>query len=91
VTVRWRITGTFSGAPYVGIEPTGRPVDLRGMDLIDIEDGRVAGNNIYYDQLAFARQIGMLPSESSLGDRLMTGGFNLVTKARAKIRERSPG
>ena len=25
VTVRWRITGTFSGAVYMGIEPTGRP------------------------------------------------------------------
>jgi steroid delta-isomerase-like uncharacterized protein len=89
VTVRWHITGTFSGAPYVGIEPTGRPVDLRGMDLIDVEDGRIAGNNIYYDQLAFARQIGMLPPEGSRGDRLMTGAFNLVTRGRAKIRERS--
>jgi steroid delta-isomerase-like uncharacterized protein len=89
VTVRWHITGTFSGAPYMGIEPTGRPVDLRGMDLIHIEDGRVAGNNIYYDQLAFARQIGMLPSEGSLGDRLMTGAFNLVTKGREMVRARS--
>jgi steroid delta-isomerase-like uncharacterized protein len=89
VTVRWRITGTFSGAPYVGIEPTGRPVDMRGMDMIEVEDGRVAGNNVYYDQLAFARQIGMLPAEGSLGDRLMTGAFNLVTKGRATVRERS--
>lgn len=89
VTVRWRMTGTFSGAPYLGIEPTGRSIDLRGMDLIDIEDGRVAGNNIYYDQLAFARQIGMLPAGGSLGDRLMTRAFNLVTKGRAKVRERS--
>jgi steroid delta-isomerase-like uncharacterized protein len=89
VTVRWRITGTFSGAPYVGIEPTGRPVDMRGMDMIEVEDGRVAGNNVYYDQLAFARQIGMLPAEGSLGDRLMTGAFNLVTKGRATARERS--
>jgi len=89
VTVRWRITGTFSGAPYLGIQPTGRPVDLHGMDLINVEDGRVAGNNIYYDQLTFARQIGMLPAEGSLGDRLMTGGFNLVTKGRATVRERS--
>jgi steroid delta-isomerase-like uncharacterized protein len=89
VTVRWRVTGTFSGAPFVGIEPTGRPVDLRGMDLIDVQDGRVAANNIYYDQFAFARQIGMLPAEGSLGDRLMTGAFNLVTKARAAVRERS--
>jgi steroid delta-isomerase-like uncharacterized protein len=89
VTVRWRVTGTFTGAPYMGIEPTGRPVDLRGMDLIQIEDGRVAGNNIYYDQLAFARQIGMLPPEGSLGDRLMTGAFNLVTKGRDLVRARS--
>ena len=89
VTVRWRMTGTFSGGPYLGIEPTGRAIDLRGMDLIDVEDGRVAGNNIYYDQLTFARQIGMLPEAGSRGDRLMTDAFNLVTKGRAKVRERS--
>jgi steroid delta-isomerase-like uncharacterized protein len=86
VTVRWHITGTFSGAPYLGIEPTGRPIDLRGMDLIALDNGRIAGNNIYYDQLAFARQIGILPSEGSVADRLMTGAFNLVTKGRAKVR-----
>jgi steroid delta-isomerase-like uncharacterized protein len=89
VTVRWHITGTFSGAPYMGIEPTGRSIDLRGMDLIHLEDGRVAGNNIYYDQLAFARQIGMLPAEGSLGDRLMTGALNLVTRGRTTVRARS--
>jgi steroid delta-isomerase-like uncharacterized protein len=89
VTVRWHITGTFSGAPYMGIEPTGRPLDIRGMDLIDVEDGRVAGNNVYYDQLAFARQVGMLPPEGSLGDRLMAGAFNLVTKGRARLARRA--
>src|SRR3954468_19145532 len=41
VTVRWHLTGTFSGGPYMGIEPTGRPLDLRGMDLIDVQNGRV--------------------------------------------------
>jgi steroid delta-isomerase-like uncharacterized protein len=88
-TVRWRMTGHFSGAPYMGIEPTGRAIDLRGMDLIDVEDGRVAANNIYYDQLTFARQVGMLPAAGSLADRLTTGAFNLVTKGRAKLQERS--
>jgi hypothetical protein len=83
------MTGTFSGAPYLGIEPTGRSLDLRGMDLIDVEDGKVAGNNIYYDQLTFARQIGMLPAEDSFGDRMMTRAFNLATKGRTKLRERS--
>jgi steroid delta-isomerase-like uncharacterized protein len=89
VTVRWRMTGTFSGATYLGIEPTGRSLDLRGMDLIDVEDGKVAGNNIYYDQLTFARQIGMLPPEDSFADRMMTRAFNLATKGRTKLRERS--
>jgi steroid delta-isomerase-like uncharacterized protein len=88
VTVRWHLTGTFSGAPFLGIEPTGRPLDIRGMDLIDVEDGRVAANAIYNDQLAFARQVGMLPAEGSRGDRLVTGAFNLVTKGRAKVRRR---
>jgi hypothetical protein len=59
------------------------------MDLIHIENGRVAGNNVYYDQLAFTRQIGMLPSEGSLGYRLMTGAFNMVTKGRGMVRARS--
>jgi steroid delta-isomerase-like uncharacterized protein len=89
VTVRWHITGTFSGGPYLGIEPTGRPLDIRGMDLIDIDGGRIAGNNIYYDQLTFARQIGMLPPEGSVGDQLMTGAFNLFTRGRAMVRERA--
>ncbi len=88
-TVRWRITGTFSGAPYMGIEPTGRPVDIHGMDLLSFEDGRIAGNNVYYDQLTFARQVGVLPSEGSVGEKAMTGAVNLVTKGRAAIRERS--
>jgi hypothetical protein len=59
------------------------------MDLIHVEDGRIAGNNVYYDQLAFARQIGMLPPEGSFGDRFMTGAFNLVTKARSRLRART--
>jgi steroid delta-isomerase-like uncharacterized protein len=88
VTVRWHITGTFSGAPYLGIEPTGRRIDIRGMDLVDIQDGRVAGNHIYYDQLTFARQIGMLPPEGSPPDRLMTALFNFVTRVRAAIASR---
>jgi hypothetical protein len=31
------------------------------MDLIYMEDGLVAGNTVYFDQLTFARQVGMLP------------------------------
>ena len=93
ITIRWHITGTHSGAAWLGIEPTGRALDLRGMDLADAEDGRVAGNAIYFDLLAFVRQIGMLPSEGSTGDRLVTRAFNVVTKTRTALQAlaRRPG
>ena len=28
--VEWRLEGTFDGAPFMGIEPTGSRVELRG-------------------------------------------------------------
>jgi hypothetical protein len=33
----------------------------------------------------------MLPPDGSLGDRLMTQAFNVVTKARAAVQRRSRG
>ena len=51
VTLRWHLSGTHTGEPFMGIEATGRPVHLYGMDLLDFENGRIAGNCIYFDQL----------------------------------------
>ena len=86
VTLRWHLSGTHTGVPFVGIEATGRPVHLYGMDLLDFEDGRIAGNCIYFDQLGFARQVGMLPPEKSTRDRLLTGAFNLSARTRRRLR-----
>lgn len=88
-TVQWRITGTFSGGPFLGVHATGRPVDLRGIDVMHIVDGLLIDNTIYYDMLSFARQIGMLPSAGSRGDRAMTAAFNAQTGLRGKL-TRSP-
>ena len=74
VTLRWHLTGTHAGEPFMGIAATGRPVELFGMDLVDFENGRIAGNCIYFDQLGFARQVGMLPPEGSRRDTLLTRG-----------------
>jgi steroid delta-isomerase-like uncharacterized protein len=88
VTVRWHVQATFAGAPLMGIEPTGRRVDMRGMDLIEMQDGRVAGNTIYYDGLSLARQIGLLPAAGSAGDQLLTRAFNALTQIRGRIGSR---
>jgi len=86
VFVKWHLTGTFSGAPWMGIDPTGSSVELDGMDCFTVRDGLVVHNHIVYDQLSFARQIGMLPAQGSGADRAMTKSFNLKTRLRDRLR-----
>ena len=83
--VEWRMTGHFSGGPFQGIDPTGRRVEMRGLDLLEIEDGEIVGNTAYYDGMSFARQIGLMPPENSGAERAMKGAFNAATRARRAV------
>jgi steroid delta-isomerase-like uncharacterized protein len=83
--VQWHATGTFNGGPFQGIRATGRSVDLRGCDAMRFEDGLLQHNTIYYDGLAFARQIGLLPAEGSRADRALQAVFNARTQALARV------
>jgi steroid delta-isomerase-like uncharacterized protein len=88
VVVRWTAEGTFNGAAWEGIEPTGSKVVVRGVDAIQLDpDGRIVENTVYYDGLTFARQIGMLPRQGSAADRAMLAAFNAATRARVWLRE----
>lgn len=85
--VQWRATGTFTGAPFQGIAATGRRIELRGSDCLEIDDdGAITRNTSVYDGAAFARRIGMLPSEDSGAERAMVSAFNTVTKLRNGLR-----
>jgi steroid delta-isomerase-like uncharacterized protein len=87
--VEWRMTGEFTGAPFQGIEPTGRRVEIRGLDMLEVEDGLIVSNTAYYDGASFARQVGMLPPVDSSAERAMKSAFNAVTKVRRAISERN--
>jgi steroid delta-isomerase-like uncharacterized protein len=87
--VEWRMRGNFTGGPFQGIDPTGRPVELRGFDLLQLEDDLIVSNTAYYDGAAFARQVGMLPAEGSSAERAMKSTFNAVTKVRKALAERT--
>lgn len=90
--VTWRLRGTFEGASFQGIEPTGRPVELRGCDVLEIDEGgKITQNTAYYDGAAFARQVGMLPAQDSGADRAMRAGFNAVTRVRQVMAQRTRG
>jgi steroid delta-isomerase-like uncharacterized protein len=89
--VEWRMTGTFDGEPFQGVDPTGKPIDVRGLDLIEIEDGLIVRNTAYYDNMAYARQVGLMPPMDSGAERAMKSAFNAMTKARRMISDRTGG
>jgi predicted ester cyclase len=86
--VEWRLEGTFDGAPFMGIEPTGSRVELREVSIVDVKDEQIVGITAYFDGASYARQIRMLPPDGSGVDRAMKGAFNAVTKVRRAVAER---
>lgn len=80
--VQWQATGSFTGQPFQGIQATGRRIELKGVDVMQIRDGLMRYNTIYYDGASFARQIGMLPAQGSRADRMTLAVFNAMTRLR---------
>jgi steroid delta-isomerase-like uncharacterized protein len=87
-TLQWRAAATFTGEPYMGILPNGKRVEVRTVEVMELEDGKIVRNTIYYDGAAFARQIGMLPEQESGAEKAMIAAFNTVTKMRKAIEKR---
>ncbi|MDP1850745.1 MAG: ester cyclase [Solirubrobacteraceae bacterium] len=88
VFVHWHLTGTHTGAPFQGIDATGRTVAIDGMDHFVIRDGTIATNFVVFDQMQFARQIGLLAPDGSRADRAMKAAFNAKTRLLARLRRR---
>jgi steroid delta-isomerase-like uncharacterized protein len=88
--VSWRMTGTFTGElTWWGkryrpnppaFAPTGRQVDLEGVDLYEFRDGLLAHWTIVYDLLGLSRQIGLVPAEDSRLTRLQLRGQRLTAR-----------
>jgi steroid delta-isomerase-like uncharacterized protein len=85
--VEWHGGGTFSGGQFEGIDPTGAAVRIRSIDVLEVEDGEIVSNTVYYDGMEFARAVGMLPGKDSGAERAMITAFNGANKVRALVRE----
>jgi steroid delta-isomerase-like uncharacterized protein len=62
VVQEWTARGTHQGSMTrsgIKVEPTGRRVEYRGMDVIPIKDGLVARKDVYSDGLTLLRQLGL--------------------------------
>lgn len=83
--VHWRMTGRHVG-PLLGVDGTGRPIALDGIDHFVLREGVVIENTVVFDQLSFARQVGLLPADRSAPDRALKGAFNARTRLVAAVR-----
>jgi steroid delta-isomerase-like uncharacterized protein len=61
----WVFVGTHTGPVVLPdgteVPPTGKRVEVQGMELVRVRDGKIVVDNLYYDNLAVAAQLGLLP------------------------------
>lgn len=72
-TVRHRLTGTFAGARWSGIEPNDREIDLDVVLFLRLEDGFIVEVDEIFDSAVAADQLGFRPGDPSIGARLKGG------------------
>jgi len=85
--VHWRMTGRHVG-PVLGVAGTGRPVRMDGIDHFVLRESTVVSNTVVFDQMAFARQVGLLPADRSAPDRALKALFNARTTLVGALRRR---
>ena len=61
VIARVRMTGTHNGE-YFGIPPTGKSVDITGIDIVRIEEGKAVERWGVFEGLNLMQQLGQVPA-----------------------------
>jgi len=61
----WTFVGTQTG-PFLlpdgtQLPPSGKRVEIRGMELVQVRDGKIVLDNLYWDNLAVLVQLGLMP------------------------------
>jgi hydroxyacylglutathione hydrolase len=79
--VHWRATGTFAGSEtFQGLEPNGTRIEVDGVDLVWLKDGKIARIEAYTDNTTIARQLGTLPPQGSPAEERLIGVMNARTR-----------
>jgi steroid delta-isomerase-like uncharacterized protein len=60
----WTFVGTRTGPFRLPdgreLPPTGRRVEIRGMEVVRVRDGKIVLNSLYYDNVASLAQLGLM-------------------------------
>ena len=66
----WTFTGTNRG-PFrlpdgSEIPATGKSVEIKGMELVEVRDGKIVVDNLYYDFMASVIQLGLVSQQAEV-------------------------
>ena len=94
VAEQWFIRGTHLGM-FMGIPPTGRRVEIPGMSMAELREGKFVSDHFYFDALGVLRDMALMPplsvSETPLGRGALfigVAGSRLLGRAAKAIRGR---
>ena len=62
IVKHWNFKGTHSGE-FFGIPASGKKVDIDGVTLVKMKDGKIAQEQDFLDNLSFYQQLGLIPTE----------------------------
>ncbi|MDO8211877.1 nuclear transport factor 2 family protein [Conexibacter sp. CPCC 206217] len=89
--VRWRMSATFAGpGRFQQFEPNGARVTFEAVDLVQVRDGLVVGNDAYLDGADVARQLGVLPPRDSRPEQAMAKLVNVRTRVGRRLAAAPP-
>jgi steroid delta-isomerase-like uncharacterized protein len=65
----WTFTGKHTG-PFrlpdgTEVPATGKRVEIKGMELVEVRDGKIVVDNLYYDFMAAVVQLGLVPEAAT--------------------------
>ncbi|MCI0437641.1 MAG: ester cyclase [Chloroflexi bacterium] len=81
VSEQWHIRGTHLGA-FMGIPPTGKRVDIPGISMVEMRDGKFLRDQFYFDSGIVLRQMGIMPSLKASQSPPGRAALWLLVKAR---------
>jgi len=80
VAEKWTIHGTHLGT-FLGIPPTGRPIEIRALSMVTLRDGKFLRDEFYWDTRAVMNQMGLMPSLAATQSPVGRGFLWVAVKA----------
>jgi predicted ester cyclase len=87
--VRYRLSGTFTGAPWGRMPANGNAFATDAVAVLQVEDGFIVRNDVVYDSAAVAAQLEFRPGSDAAGDRVRAGLATLRGRWRSRRSRRA--